>query len=64
MAKIEYRKIKGGSDTWHWCQACTNWPTKVGTFETWIGEGRPPSGELDNQCKGKEKDNNCRPLYH
>ncbi|MDZ7713691.1 MAG: hypothetical protein U5L06_11520 [Rhodovibrio sp.] len=22
----EYRK-KNGSDTWHWCRNCTNWPT-------------------------------------
>ena len=57
MAKIEYRRKKD-SDTWHWCTNCSNWPTY--NYETWIGEGRPPSGELDNECKSKEREGKCK----
>ena len=50
----EYRKKKG-SDTWHWCKNCSNWPTsgydKINK--------KPTSGELDNECIAKEKANNC-----
>lgn len=56
MAKIEYRKRKD-SDTWHWCTNCKDWPNW--NYDTWCGEGRPPSGELDNECKAKEKDEKC-----
>ena len=53
MAK-EYRK-KNGSDTWHWCRNCSNWPTS--NYQT--SSAKPTTGELCNQCKSKEKDNNC-----
>jgi hypothetical protein len=54
----EFRKRKG-SDTWHWCTNCSNWPTgKVGVdFD--VRYTRPSSGELDNQCLAKEKDKSC-----
>ena len=52
-----YRRLKG-SDTWHWCRNCSNWPTS--NYETVTTSGRPSSGELDNECKAKEKDDNCR----
>lgn len=52
----EYRKVKG-SDTWHWCTNCSNWPTS--NYDVWTGTGRPPSGELDNECRGKERNNEC-----
>jgi hypothetical protein len=50
----EYRKKKG-SDTWHWCRNCSNWPR-------WDYDSRltkPTSGELDNECKAKEKAGDC-----
>jgi hypothetical protein len=52
-----YRKHKG-SDTWHWCRNCANWPTSG--YEEVTTSGRPTSGELCNQCRGKEKDGTCR----
>jgi len=57
MAKKEYRK-KRGRDTWHWCTNCENWPTS--DYDTWCGEGRPPSGELDNQCRALEARGTCQ----
>jgi hypothetical protein len=57
MAKIEYRKRKG-HDAWHWCTDCTQWPTS--DYDTWCGEGRPSTGELDNQCLAKEKEGKCK----
>jgi len=57
MAKIEYRKKKG-HDTWHWCTNCSQWPTW--DYESWCGDDRPSSGELDNECKAKEKEGKCQ----
>lgn len=45
-----------GSDTWHWCRNCTSYPSQVGSTHD---GGRPSSGELCDQCKGKEHNNNC-----
>lgn len=50
----EYRKAKG-SDTWHWCRNCSKWPTK--DYE--VRYTKPASGELDNECKAKEKQGEC-----
>ena len=55
----EYRRRKD-SDTWHWCTNCSKWPKE--NYEVWIGEGRPPYGELDNECKAKEKNGECQIL--
>lgn len=55
-----YRK-KVNSDTWHWCTNCSNWPTGKHDVD-YIQEsfeGRPTSGELDNQCLSKERDGEC-----
>ena len=54
----EYRKKKG-SDTWHWCGNCSNWPTYNYDSERHSGKERPKSGELDNECKAKEAAGNC-----
>lgn len=51
----EYRRKKG-SDTWHWCRNCSNWPTS--NYESQYT--RPTTGELDNECKAKEAAKNCR----
>lgn len=50
----EYRKKKG-SDTWHWCTNCSNWPTS--DYES--RQSKPTTGELDNECKAKEDAGNC-----
>ena len=47
---------KNGSDTWHWCRNCSNWPTSDYTEKA----GRPTSGDLCNECKGKEKAGTCQ----
>lgn len=51
---MAYRKVKG-RDTWHWCRNCSNWPTA--NYET--SSTKPSSGELCNECKGKEKSGSC-----
>jgi hypothetical protein len=51
-----YRKRKG-TDTWHWCKNCSNWPTS--NYEETTTSGRPAAGELDNECLAKEKAGNC-----
>ncbi len=50
----EYRK-KRGTDTWHWCKNCSNWPTS--NYE--VSYTKPTSGELDNECKAKESAGKC-----
>jgi hypothetical protein len=52
----EYRKLKD-KDTWHWCKNCSNWPDS--NYETKWSDTRPTTGELCDQCKGKEKNNDC-----
>jgi len=51
---VEYRK-KYGSDTWHWCEKCAEYPTSGYDKSS----TKPTSGELDNQCKSKEKSGTC-----
>ena len=53
-----YRRKKD-SDTWHWCRNCSNWPTSDYEEVT----AKPTSGELDNECKAKEKAKNCSEQY-
>jgi hypothetical protein len=52
-----YRKRKG-SDTWHWCRNCSQWPTS--DYEEVTTAGRPTTGELHNECRSKEQEGNCR----
>ena len=43
------------TDTWHWCRNCSNYPkTIVKRRQT------RPSYDLCNQCRGKQKNGNCR----
>ena len=51
-----YRRRKG-SDTWHYCQNCTNWPTTQGEYDQ--RPDRPSSGEFCNECLSKDRDRNC-----
>lgn len=52
---MEYRQ-KYGSDTWHWCKNCTRYPTS----DYRSTNTKPQSGELCNECKAKDRDDNCR----
>ena len=52
-----YRRRRG-SDTWHWCTNCSNWPTE--DFEK--RNTKPISGELCIQCRAKKKEGICRKL--
>ena len=49
-----YRR-KRGSDTWHFCRNCTEWPMTGYEEQT----NRPTSGELCNQCRSKETNGTC-----
>ena len=49
-----YRKKKG-SDTWHWCHNCSNFPKSDYDEQS----TKPTSGELCNECKDKEKAGDC-----
>ena len=55
----EYRKRKG-RDAWHWCKNCSNWPTGREGVDYDSRQTKPTSGELDNQCRAKEKAGDCR----
>jgi hypothetical protein len=54
-----YRKKKG-TDTWHWCTNCDDWPTS--NYDEIVSDKRPTSGELDNQCLSKERRGDCKTL--
>jgi hypothetical protein len=45
-----------GSDTWHFCSNCRNYPRGAGV----IRKSERPTGELCNECKAKRKAGNCR----
>ena len=47
---------KKGSDTWHFCSNCSNWPTSD-CDERWA---KPTSGELCNECKAKQAAGDCK----
>ena len=42
--------------TWHWCRNCSNYPSNP----TKTQSTRPTSGELCNECRGKENTGTCR----
>lgn len=50
---MKYRKAKG-RDAYHWCTNCSRWPTK--DYDEY---DKPPSGEQCNECKEKQKNNEC-----
>ena len=50
-----YRKRKG-SDTWHWCKNCSNYPTSDYKEQA----NKPSNGELCNQCQAKKREGTCR----
>jgi hypothetical protein len=46
---------KRGSDTWHFCSNCSNWPTS--DYDT--SYSKPSSGEFCNECQAKRANNSC-----
>lgn len=50
-----YRR-RYGTDTWHFCRNCTNWPTNG--YEERLS--KPTTGELCNQCRSKKANGICR----
>jgi len=48
-----YVKAKGSSQ-YHWCKNCSDYPSKIEKTTT-----KRPTGYLCDQCKRKEKNNNC-----
>ena len=53
---MAYRKRKGGSDTWHFCRNCSNWPTS--NYEE--RPEKPTTGELCNECRAKDGAGSCK----
>jgi len=54
----EYRRKKG-SDAWHWCTNCSNWPKGTAGVDYDSQYTKPSAGELDNECKSKEAAKTC-----
>lgn len=52
---MSYRRRRG-SDTWHWCRNCSNWPTSNYDEQ----HHKPTSGEMCNECKAKDKAGTCQ----
>jgi hypothetical protein len=55
----EYRR-RNGKDTWHWCRNCSNWPTGRKGVDYVSRKTKPTAGKLDNECRAKDRDGNCR----
>jgi len=51
---MSYRKRRG-SDTWHMCSSCSNWPSSG--YDS--SSSRPSSGELCNECLAKQRSGTC-----
>lgn len=52
---MAYRR-RNGSDTWHFCTNCSNWPTSDYQEQ----QNKPTSGEFDNECLAKQTAGTCR----
>ena len=51
---MKYRKRKG-TDTWHWCRNCSNWPTSDYVEQN----TKPTTGEQCNECRSKDANGTC-----
>lgn len=51
----QYRKLDD-SDTWHFCSNCSNYPSSG--YST--SSSKPTSGELCDECQGKQSNGECR----
>lgn len=56
---MPYYRKKKGSDTWHWCTNCPDYPKSDYDQEWHSGKERPSGGELDNTCKSMEEKGTC-----
>lgn len=52
---MSYRRRRG-SDTWHSCRNCSNWPTSNYDEQ----HHKPTTGEMCNECKAKESAGTCQ----
>lgn len=46
-----------GTDTWHFCGNCSNYPKGTGTVTQ---STKPSSGEFCNECRAKQASANCK----
>ena len=46
----QYRRAEG-LNTWHWCEACSRWPTA--SYFEW--QGKPPAGDFCLECRERDK---------
>ena len=46
---------KKGSDAWHFCTNCSNWPTN--DYEE--VKTKPTSGQFDDECLSKDANGEC-----
>ena len=60
MATVYRRRKKPASDTWHFCANCSKWPTEDEDYDEKKTRPTPSDGELCNECRGKQKNQNCR----
>jgi len=54
----EYRKQKG-SDVWHWCRNCSEWPTGAPGIDYVVRHVRPQPQEMHEECRLKEASGSC-----
>lgn len=52
---MTFRKRRG-SDTWHWCKNCSQYPTSNYDEQS----TKPATGELCNECKAKDAAGTCQ----
>lgn len=52
---VVYRRRRG-SDTWHVCTNCSQWPT----YDYEEKYTKPAYGEFCNECKSKQAAGTCR----
>ena len=51
---ISYRRRKG-TDVWHWCSNCSNWPTSH--YD--VRRDEPDSGKFCDECRSKDDNDDC-----
>ncbi len=56
---MEYRR-QVGSETWHWCINCRQWPTSDYEFRS----DMPTDGDFHEECRNREKEGRCRTTHH
>jgi len=55
-ARVRMYRRRRGSETWHYCQNCSNWPTS----EYDERKTKPRTGRLDRECEAKAVHKDCR----